>query len=269
MKTAFICVCSEKYLPNYKILYQSFVKSIGDDADIILYYGGHTNPTDIGMVINFSETINKTGYSNELYKYCAARPTAILNAFEQGYDNVVLMGADTEFFSYPYEVFSSLQDNDAFVTMYIHEPYEGDQNLFGNNLQVLENGQINADFIGFRKNKQTIKFIKWVEEQTATKCTINGKEYVDQVFFSMAFSFLEHVKVIRHQGYNVAHYNMFQRGMRKLLNGNWSLMNYQPLVLFHYAGLVKGQEEKISRHQNRYKAEGDILEFLKQYTSKL
>lgn len=40
-----------------------------------------------------------------------------------------------------------------------------------------------------------------------------------------------------------------------------------PLVLFHYTGFEK--EKYIYKHQNRYKAEGEILEFLREYSRKI
>lgn len=261
--TALICVCSPEYLNQYRVLYKS-IKVHVPDVSTVLYYGGEDTPTDVGEVVNVSSWVKESAYTDPLYTYCSMRPRAILDAFNK-FDRIILLGADTEFFSYPSECFTA---HEAFVTMYIHEPYRGDQTLYGNNLQVLENGQINADLIGFRKTSKVLQFVEWVYEQTKTQCKIGEKEYVDQVWFSMIFSFLDTVNIIRHPGYNVAHYNMYQRGLQ-ITESKHQMSNGQPLVLFHYAGFVKGQEETISKHQNRYRAEGDILKFLKTYGEKI
>lgn len=262
--TVFICVASQAYLPQYRVLHKS-IQTYSPAVDTLLYYTG-TNTPDLPFK---SISHWPTNYpNNALYRHCEYRPKAILDAFNMGYERVVLLGADTEFFSYPDECFRAFKEHDAFVTMYIHEPYEGDQSLYGNNLQVLENGQINADLIGFKKNDKTIAFLQWVSDQVSKYAVINGKEFVDQVWLSMCFSFLDNVKVIRHLGYNVAHYNLFQRGMH-LVNDKWTFKDGSNLVLFHYSGHQKELEEKLSKHQNRHSAAGELLEFLRFYSSRI
>jgi hypothetical protein len=277
MKPAFVCVCSEKYLPQYNVLYAS-LKRHCPEVPVILYFGDedekHRPDIACDIFVPTGTWVKNTAYENPLYAYCSIRPRCVLNTFEMGFDEVFLVGADSEFFARPEECLNAFKDNNTahgngmFVTMYIHVPYEDPQTLYGNNLQVLENGQINADLIGFYAYPQTIQFLEWLDKVLKTGCVINGKEYVDQVWMSMCFSFIQSVKIIRHQGYNVAHYNMFQRNMRKI-GVDWYVGNRDPLVMFHYAGFEKGNEEKISRHQNRYRAEGDILEFLKEYSRRI
>jgi hypothetical protein len=61
---------------------------------------------------------------------------------------------------------------------------------------------------------------------------------------------------------------MYLRGLHSK-DFKWLMSDGSPLVLFHYAGFEEGREEFISRHQQRYKASGEILDFLKDYTRKL
>ncbi len=263
---ALVACCSPEYLSRYKVLYDSILKYV-PNATPLLYYGGIDHPSGYGQVINVHHWVEASQYTNPFFTYCSIRPKSVLDAFNMGYDKVILLGADTEFFSYPQAMIKALDTNDAAVTMYTHEPYPCDS-LFANDFQVWINGQINADFIGFKKSVKVINFLEWVVKQTSTKCQVGNITMVDQGYFSMCFSFLDNVKVIRELGYNVGSYNGIPRGM-KLENKKWLMKDGSPLVLYHYDGFVKGQEHLISKHQSRYTATGDLLKFLVDYGRKI
>ena len=43
----------------------------------------------------------------------------------------------------------------------------------------------------------------------------------------------------------------------------------KPLVLFHYSGFDSLHHERMTIHQDRYKASGDVLKLYKEYAEKL
>lgn len=277
MKTAIVVVSSPERLNQFDVLNKSIQKYVSENVDVLLYYGGEESIGPKGWgIINFNHHVKNSIYKNDLYTYCSLRPKAVLDAFERGYDAVWLLGADTEFFASPRALYTVLEDNDMFVTMYTHESYGQEDDLYPNDYDTFMVGQINADLVGFRKSDQVIKFLKWLDKRVETKAVYRGRDFVDQVWMSMCFSFVDKVAVIRELGYNVGNYNMHNRYMNPSLSRGdpnkptyWSMADCSPLVLFHYAGLEKGKEEFVSKHQNRYKADGFLLEFLKNYTSKL
>jgi len=263
-KTCCIAVASDEYLNKYRILQTSIQKHLSN-IDSILYYTGITYQHGIDNVEYVSHWLNNTIYTNELYKHCSIRPQAVLDAFSKGYEKVILIGADTEWFAYPKECVEALDTNECFVTMYTHEPYP-DEHLYGNNIQVVFNGQINADCIAFKNTPKVIKWLEWVDKQTKNYCKVKDIEFVDQLWFSTCFSMLDNVYICRHLGYNVASYNAVNRGCDFI---NKKMKDQSPLVLYHYDGLEKGKEELVSKHQNRYKATNDWFQFLKHYNDRL
>lgn len=292
--TAIICLSSPEKLNQYKILQESSVKHC-PGIDSLLYYGGSDHISEMGNkqivhIDHWVEAAKKT-YNDDWLIYCALRPRAILDAFLKGYDRVILLGADTEFFSYPYEFNFS---EDCFMTPYTFDPYP-DEKTFPQTGQILEVGQMNADCVGFNKNPRTIKFLTWLQETLENGgCYYRGKIGLDQFFFQFAFSMLESVKVCRHPGYNVQYSNLFDRGMQiySITTTSWSSMygspykeetttpahsppqwylekdgKQFPLVLFHFAGFIPGPQ--MSKHGTRYQASGEILEFFDSYGKKL
>ncbi len=263
--TAFISVCSPERLSQFKVLADS-IKKHCPEVDLLLYYGGPVPETFTGFDI--TPWLNQTPYTNNWYRYCSVRAKAVLDAFDRGYERVVLLGADTELFAYPHELLMRYNspEPDMFVTMYTDSPYQGDQGPYPNDYHTFEVGQIQADCVAFSNNEQCRKFLAWLDSKPMV-INDRGRDKImlDQGWMSLCFSFLKNVHIIRHSGYNVGNYNMFQREMRKH-GETWVLRKDQPLVLFHYAGLEKNNEHLVSKHQNRYRATGDILDFLKDYT---
>lgn len=263
--TAYICISSQAFLSRYKVLYDSIKRHV-PNATTLLYFTG-TEATGVGDVVNVAHWLDNPPYpGNDWYNHCYLRPKAILDAFSRGYDKVILLGADTEFFDVPTAAIEALDTHDCFVTMYTYEPFV-DNGTLPDDWQINEVGQINADFLGFQRNDSTIKFMHWLDTTLRTKMVVGPRIFLDQAWFAMVFSYLDRVKIMRHHGYNVMNTNVHNRGMH-FANGKWMMRNGDPLVLFHYAGLEKGREAQVSKHQNRYTATGELLDFLNHYTSR-
>ncbi len=266
--TVIICLCSPERLNQYKVLYRSIKKYIGDEVDTLLYYGGEDEVEFPST--NISEWVARSPYKHAWYTYCYLRPRAIKDAFSKGYKQVILCGADTEFFARPSEVLGTEESplEDMWVTMYTYHPYPDDR-AEPTDFQIYDVGQIQADFVGFRNTPSTRKFLEWLDKRLSTDIEVNrhgrNKIMLDQAWMSMCFSYVENVRVIRHWGYNVGNYNMYPRGF----DGVRTMANGDGLVLFHYAGFPEGREHIISTHQQRYTASGKQLDFLKDYTRKL
>ena len=272
--TAFISVSSPERLEQYKVLHKSISRYTKGRVDQFLYYGGEQVPEHY-QGTSVTEWVKKSPYTNDWYKYCHIRPRCILDAFKKGYRTVILLGTDTEFFDTPWEILTFANDyrpglaDEAFVTMYTYHPYPDDDEKYPNDWHTVDVGQILADCIGFRNTPTVIKFLEWLDKTLETKLVFKNKVMLDQGWMSCVFSYVDRVKICRHWGYNVGNYNMFLRGLNRTNQAEWKMGDGDPLVLFHYAGFEKGREAQISKHQNRYKASGDILEFLENYTRKL
>lgn len=258
MSTAFICICSEEYLDYYNVLYES-LKKYAPDCDQILYYIGEKDPEKFN-VVNISDLYEKCNPSyNKLERICSLRATVVLNAFKLGYDAVVFTGAKVEFFDDPFKLTDSLkviQDpNNAVVTPHILEPLPED-GKFPSNASVSFTGHISTDVVSFRNCPEIIKFLEWQDEIMRNNCKTTQHTYLDQSWLNFLPFFVDDVLILRDPAYNVAYWNYEQRGIKYL-------------VCFQYSGLNLDNPEIISTHQNRYKAEGEFLEFLKSYATRV
>lgn len=254
--TAFVCICSEEYLGYYKVLYES-LKKFQMPYQILYYIGnerGDLNGFD--RVVNINHWYDECNKSyTKLERICSLRARAVLDAFEMGYDKIVFLGAKVQFFSYPGEMIELLNDYKAVVTPHILEPLPED-GKFPSNATVSFTGHISTDVVAFKKDPEIIKFLQWQDEIMKTKCKTTQHTYLDQSWLNFLPFFVDNVKILRDPAYNVAYWNYKQRDLKNM-------------VCFQYSGLDLNNPENISTHQNRYKTEGDFLEFLKDYARKV
>lgn len=253
---AFICICSEEYLSYYKVLFES-IKIHYPKANQILYYVGEENSSlyqfDKVRIIN--DWYDKTSYSDKLTKICSLRARVILESFNEGFNKVVFTGAKVKFFNDPFKLIdplSVLQDPfNAVVTPHILEPLPED-GFLPSNASVSWTGHISTDIVSFRDCPQIRKFLTWQDEIMKTKCNTTNYTYLDQSWLNFLPFFVDDVKILRDPAYNVAYWNYEQRKLNDI-------------VCFQYSGIDLDNPQQISRHQNRYKAEGGYLKFLTDY----
>lgn len=267
-KIAYICICSAEYLKFYQVLYNSLKKYCPDSKQILYYIGDVQNSFDEIVDINLWYNASNSQY-NKLEKICSLRARVVLDAFNKGYDKVVFLGAKMEFFEAPYQLLINLCAYNAVVTPHITEPLP-DDGFLPSNASVSFTGHISTDLVGFRKCPEIIKFLKWQDQIMKTQCKTTNNTYLDQSWLNFLPFFVENVKILKDPAYNVAYWNFKQRYLKKSMNW-WYVGNgiEKPLVCFQYSGLDLNCPENISTHQNRYKAEGEFLEFLKDYAQKV
>lgn len=266
MKTAFICIASDLYLSNYKVLFDSVKKHV-PHATQILYHIGYETPV-FDKIININHLYNSTQYTDPLQIICSIRPLVVLNAFEQGYEKVVFTGADVEFFCYPDKL---LDNNNNVVLPHTLTPLPIDQN-FPNQVGVIQTGHINSDTVAWVNTKETIEFLKWQYNTQKTHCVSGSSIFLDQSWLNCLPFFVDNVTILRDYSYNVAYYNLHERDIIEQ-NGVWWTHNKPDnkivkLCSFQYSGLPEDLN-KISKHQNRFKPSNDLMSFLQQYKNKI
>ncbi|MGE4317494.1 MAG: hypothetical protein AB7E96_01210 [Deferribacterales bacterium] len=139
---------------------------------------------------------------------------------------------------------------DAVFTPHICEPL--DDGFWPSEYSFLTAGIYNMGFGAFADKPEVRKFIKWWESKLAQHCVwaLDKGIHVDQKWMDYATAFLEHAKVLRHPGYNIAYWNLPHRNI-ELKDGEW-LSNSLPVRFVHVSGNDLRDKNNLSKHQNRY-----------------
>lgn len=144
----------------------------------------------------------------------------------------------------------TLRRNRVVLTPHLLAPL--DDSYRPGEIDILRVGSYNLGCIGLARSPELHTLLRWWQRHLLRDCVIDFARglFVDQRWIDMLPALFEGVAVLRHPGCNVAYWNLSQRDMEHSANG-W-LVNGQPLIFYHFSGLILDDIEQISLHQNRY-----------------
>jgi len=167
-------------------------------------------------------------------------------------DQVVYLDPDISLYGPLAEVETALSSGAAMVlTPHLtgplddaHRPHE---------IDILQAGAYNLGFLALRRDPQTDRFLSWWQAKLEFNCVVDHARglFVDQKWLDLAPGMFDHVAILRHEGYNVAYWNLAHRHFEKA-DGQY-LVNGVPLVFYHFSGLDGEAPEKLSKYQNRFR----------------
>ena len=102
---------------------------------------------------------------------------------------------------------------------------------------VLVAGVYNLGFIGLRSCPNAMTFLEWWALRLKEHCRLMPKLglFFDQSWVAFAPIFFDRVKVTKHPGFNVAHWNLHERRLKRSGDG-YIVNDTLPMVFFHFSG---------------------------------
>jgi hypothetical protein len=125
-----------------------------------------------------------------------------------------------------------------------HRPHEVD---------ILQAGTYNLGFLALGRGKETDRFVAWWQSKLEFNCVVDHAHglFVDQKWLDLAPGLFDRVTILRHEGYNVAYWNLAHRHLKKA-DGRYTV-NDVPLVFYHFSGLDAKSPERLSKYQDRFR----------------
>jgi hypothetical protein len=193
--------------------------------------------------------------TNNLYPSNLAKKRfeRVLQLIQDGHSKVILIGADCELFYKISSMLNYLKDSRCVLVPHVKTPIKDREFLKG----LYQVGHINGDLIGF--SEDSIEILKWLISVSQDDSE-PGAFYEQTWLSSLPFLFYG-VHVLRHEGYNVAYWNVNH------IEFNQDFIDYK-LRVFHYSGYEKGKAEQMSKHSTET-CSGEILEFYKNYDRRI
>ncbi|MFY0650421.1 MAG: hypothetical protein JXQ96_00240 [Cyclobacteriaceae bacterium] len=228
---------------------------ITDTEDKIALPGITTHT--LKKVISDSETGQKISakYNNTPDELrWSLKPIFINYLFDNGYDKVIFTDPDTFYFSDFSFLFNELDEHNILLTPH----WRGldltvDQSNF--DLQFV-GGLFNAGFIGV--NQKAVKVMDWWAKCCLHKCVKDFSigQFVDQTYLNLIPIYFDKVKILKHQGCNVANWNQVVC-KRELKNGKVLINDSWEIVFIHFTkstikGIVQGKDTLLADHLAKY-----------------
>jgi glycosyltransferase involved in cell wall biosynthesis len=182
----------------------------------------------------------------------AVKPWWFAWLFEQGdYDRVIYLDPDVLLYRRLEEVEREL-DAGALMCLTPHLTGPLSTEHKPNEIDILRAGAYNMGFIALGRHPDLAGFLAWWQSKLEFDCVVDFEAglFVDQKWIDLAPGMYPDVSVIRHDGYNVAYWNLENRRVTRA--GDRFEVNGQPLVFFHFSGLDPLRPETFSKHQNRF-----------------
>jgi hypothetical protein len=158
----------------------------------------------------------------------------------------------------------SLRTRSIVLTPHLCSPLTDHQ--FPTEQQHLNTGTFNLGFIGLRRDETARQFVRWWQHRLRFDCRIDlcAGLFVDQHWVSFAPVYFDNVLIEKHTGYNVAYWNLHERGLFER-DGQWWVAGIGPvspggdgspdavpLQFLHYSGYNPAQPLEVSKYQDRF-----------------
>jgi glycosyltransferase involved in cell wall biosynthesis len=177
----------------------------------------------------------------------AAKPWMFEHLFARGYDRVLYFDPDIVVYSRLAELDAAPPETFLTLTPHLTGPIGGDDHP--SERSILQAGTYNLGFLAVRRHPELSRFLSWWQGNLEYQCVVDTARglFVDQKWLDLAPGLFSGVQILRHEGYNVAYWNLRQR--RVSGNGTEVLVNGQPLRFFHFSGFNPAFPDVFSTHQ--------------------
>lgn len=195
----------------------------------------------------------------------------LLNSYHQ-YNKFVYLDPDIYVMNTFTELNLILNNHSIVLTPHMLIPEHKDSKVAirGNEIQSLQKGVYNLGFLAISRRPNSDKFISWWKDRLLEYCyddTPNGL-FTDQKWVDLAPGFFD-VYILKHEGYNVAPWNLSKRTIQCTESGEF-LVNNEPLRFVHFSGFDSGANLSVTKMYVRdmtnpiYSIRNQYLEELKE-----
>ena len=270
----FFTVCAKNYLAHAIALGEQ-LKIHHPEAAFTIFLADKTlgiDPDSIPFEIVTLEEVGLVSEREMIVRYnitelCTAiKPYCFLYLFDQAEDPVVYLDPDIYVVSPLVEVEEALAEQDAIVTPHIVRPQERGELRSETFLRF---GIYNLGFLALGWSQDSEAFLVWWAERLEAQggIDIDNGIFVDQKWADFVPAFIEKSLVLRHDGYNVAYWNLHNRTVEEM-EGSYT-SNGVPLRFVHFSAVPDASDPSISKRYpvfsvDNQRAIGSLLDQFRQ-----
>lgn len=198
----------------------------------------------------------------------AIKPFCIEYLIKSGYDKVIYIDPDIQFYA-PITKLDKLLDNyDIVLTPHMMHPYPED----GKQQEcqtIMMAGMYNCGFFACKNTENSLNCVRFWQQKLRHKCYVDipAALFTDQKWADWFPALFDKVYIFKDYGHNTAYWNLHERTVTNR-HGKW-YSNDDELVFYHFSGLNRKDMELISKYQNRYRLSDRKLDLKKLFVNYL
>jgi glycosyltransferase involved in cell wall biosynthesis len=288
MRTAVFSIISPNYRHYARVLMASLARHHPQWERFVLLAGGTAGAGHVGESFTTVplEALPLPNRRQFCFRYTllelntAVKPWMFEHLFARGYDRVIYLDPDVFLYSPLVELDAASPAPFLTLTPHLTGSISGDDHP--SERSILLAGVYNLGFLSVSRQPPLDRFLGWWKEKLEYQCLIDTARglFVDQKWVDLAPGLFPGVSVLRHEGYNVAYWNLGQRRVAAegggATEGGATLaaegggptftVNGQALRFFHFSGFDPALPHLVSKHGALKVADaGDARKLIEDY----
>ncbi|HXA16116.1 MAG TPA: glycosyltransferase [Thermoanaerobaculia bacterium] len=195
----------------------------------------------------------------------AVKPWMFAHLFARGYDRVLYIDPDVVIYSTLAEIDQAPPETFLILTPHLTGFIDRDEHP--SERTILQAGTYNLGFLFVSRQPPLERFLAWWKEKLEFQCVVDPVRglFVDQKWMDLTPGLFAGVLILRHDGYNVAYWNLRQRTVTGV--GSSATVNGEPLRFFHFSGFDPAVPGMVSRYDYSLKVAdvGDAGKLIQDY----
>jgi glycosyltransferase involved in cell wall biosynthesis len=273
MRTSFFTICATNYIALARVLMRGIARHHPDAArHVILLDEPQVDLSHDNFELILARELTLPDFESFTFRYdiselsTAIKPYAFLELFRRGFEACIFLDPDIAVYAPLDDALDALSGvGQAALTP--HRLTPGIRTGWPDDRDLLQVGAYNLGFLTARQTPQVVAMLEWWGKRLERECLValDRGLFVDQKWVDLWPSFCPHTTILRHPGYNVAYWNLGERKVERSDRGH--LANGEPLVFFHFSGVVPRDARIFSKHQDFFTPAniGDADQLLQSY----
>jgi len=259
-----VCTIASK---NYLSLVRIFASSVASSNPGVPIFvllvdkiDGYIDPeAEPYQLVTLEELDNIPNPQHFFFKYTpielntAAKPYFLEYLLEKyHFKKICYFDPDIYVFSQLAGLWHLLEFSSLVLTPHITMPYQ--DNHDPTEMAINLAGVFNLGFLGISNTPAMRKFLTWWQQRLYDYCYMKPSEgmHVDQNWVNFAPVMHDAVFILRDNAYNIAYWNLHERGKRLRFEHANLFIDDRQAVFFHFSGFNPESPERISAHQSRF-----------------
>ena len=281
MKVAFT-ICSNNYLAKAKVVVDSFMNFhpeyvfyifLVDKLDAQIDYAKFAKAEIVEVQSVVSDIEPLALKYNIIELNTAVKPDIFLHLFHKYQaESIIYLDPDLMIYDRFLEVENILLQPEQNMVITPHFCSPIDDGKYPSEIDFACFGLYNLGFIAIKNSAESIRFLEWWRQRLMKYCYIKPAEgmFTDQLWVNIAPIFFNGMYILKHLGYNVANWNLYERDM-SLSNNHWYVNRNERLKFIHFSQYEYNNPYSIAKYQNRHVIEDrpDMKELIDMYQQQL
>lgn len=259
MRRAACTIVSLNYLPFARTLCESFLRHHAGYEFYVLLVDRISPAFDLShesFQLITVEALEIPDFESVAFKYdilelnTNVKPILLRRLLERGIDEVVYLDPDIRVYRELTPVFAALEEDSIVLTPHILSPVQDGGRTERN---LLAHGVFNLGFIAVRKSSESDSFLSWWEQRCLQSAYAETRAFmfVDQRWVDLAPCLYERIRLLKHQGCNIAHWNLHERHLSRQ-GDEWIVNGKDPLLFYHFSGVSVDGGDQVSKRTDQF-----------------